>query len=96
MFDSQVRWSKVTGREFELMLSAANRTILDFMPYHTDLAERRRGYRKISHIKVIKNCFNTDLMTAKQVVDLAIKFWDNENPFEDNALDLLRQKLTGE
>jgi len=97
MFDSQVRWSTITGHEFGLILDAANRTIIDFMPYDPDRVERRRGYRKISHIKVLKACFNTDLMTAKQAVDLAIKFWDNQNPAtDDDALDLLRKKLTGE
>lgn len=79
MFDSQVRWHTITGPEFVKILEAANRTILDFMPYGPDPVKKKEGYRKISHIKVIKQCFNTDLMTAKQAVDLAIKFWENQH-----------------
>jgi hypothetical protein len=78
MFDSQVKWHTITSREFEVILGAANRTLLDFMPYGEDPVKKKEGYRKISHIKVIKQCFNTDLMTAKQAVDLAIKFWENQ------------------
>lgn len=78
MFDSQIRWNTITSSQFLRILDAANRTVTDFMPYQEDPAERLRTYRKISHIKVIKACFNCDLMTAKQAVDLAIKFWENQ------------------
>ena len=74
-----ITWNTVDPRQYERLLRAANLTVESFMPYGT-YTEMRAGYRRIRHIQVLRTMMNTDLRTAKDVVDTAIRLWDNEHP----------------
>lgn len=90
----------VSREQRSALQDAANRTVELFMDNPFDPAGARSSYRKIQHIKMLKAFHLTSLKLAKDVVDIAFDCWKNEHPIpgpltQDQALDALRDKLTG-
>jgi ribosomal protein L7/L12 len=91
-----IRKESLTRDQALTLLGAANRSIESFMDYPYDAKTARSSYKKIQHIKMIKVMFDTDLRTAKDVVDIAWDCWKNEHPVPSpDPLQELRDKLTG-
>lgn len=58
-----------------MMVQVAKNTVIDFMGYGDDIPKKIRTYRKISHIRVMRQFTGLGLRDAKDIVEYGYALW---------------------